>query len=67
MLLGFENTAERLRDEIALERLRFRRSGRRVACGDSESVDELENEESRECAAEVADAVNLLVVAREIG
>jgi hypothetical protein len=56
VLFGFDDTAERLRDEIALEGVEFRRSGGRLASSDGESVDEFE-EESREGAAEVADAV----------
>jgi hypothetical protein len=57
VLFGFDDTAERLRDEIALEGVEFRRSGGRLASSDGESVDEFEDEESREGAAEVADAV----------
>jgi hypothetical protein len=57
VLFGFNNTAERLCDEIALESVEFGRSGGRLASSDGESVDEFEDEESREGAAEVADAV----------
>ena len=57
MLFGFSNAAEWLCNEIAFECVEFRRRGGRVAGGDGESVDELENEKSREGAAEVADAV----------
>lgn len=57
MLFGFNDTAKRLRDEIALEGVEFRRSSGRLASSDGESVDEFEDEESREGAAEVADAV----------
>ena len=58
VLFGFSDTAERLCDEIALEGVEFRRSGGRLASSDGESVDEFEDEESREGAAEVADAVS---------
>lgn len=61
MLFGFNDTAERLCDEIAFEGVGFRRSGGRLASSDGESVDEFEDEESREGAAEVADAVEELV------
>ena len=57
MLFGFQNAVEGLRDQVAFERVEFRRCGGRVAGGDGESVDEFEDEESRECAAEVADAL----------
>ena len=57
MLFGFNDTAEWLCDEITLEGVEFRRSGGRLASSDGESVDEFEDEESREGAAEVADAV----------
>jgi hypothetical protein len=57
VLFSFSDTAECLRDEIALEGVEFRRSGGRFASSDGESVDEFEDEESREGAAEVADAV----------
>ena len=57
MLFGFNDTAEWLCDEIALEGVEFRRSSGRLASSDGEGVDEFEDEESREGAAEVADAV----------
>jgi hypothetical protein len=57
VLFGFNDTAEGLRDEIALEGVEFGRSSGRLASCDGESVDEFEDEESREGAAEVADAV----------
>ena len=57
MLFGFSDTAERLCDKITLESVEVRRSGGRLASGDGESVDEFKDEESREGAAEVADAV----------
>jgi hypothetical protein len=57
VLFGFNDTAERLCDEIALECVEFRRSGRRLASSDGEGVDEFEDKESREGTAEVADAV----------
>lgn len=57
MLFGLGNTAERLRNEVAFEGVQFRGVGGRLASSDGESVDEFENEESREGAAEVADAV----------
>jgi len=61
MLLGFENAAERLCNEITLEGFRFGSAGGRVTSCDRESVDEFEDEESRESAAEIADAVKGLV------
>jgi len=60
VLFGFNDTAEGLRDEIALEGVEFGRSGGRLASSDGESVDEFEDEESREGAAEVADAVKFV-------
>ena len=57
MLFGFGDTAEWLCYKITLEGVEVRRSGGRLASSDGESVDEFEDEESRECAAEVADAV----------
>jgi hypothetical protein len=60
VLFGFNDTAERLRNEITLQRVEFRRSGGRLASSDGESVDEFEDEESREGAAEVADAVEMV-------
>lgn len=62
VLFGFSNTAEWLCDEIALEGVEFRRSGGRLASGDGESVDEFEDEKSREGAAEVADAVGIVSI-----
>lgn len=57
VLLDFLHAAERLCNEISLEGVHFGRIGGWVAGGDGESVDELEDEESGEGAAEVADAV----------
>ena len=57
MLFGFGDTAEWLCYKITLEGVEVRRSGGRLASSDGESVDEFEDEESRECAAEVVDAV----------
>jgi hypothetical protein len=45
---------------ITLQRVEFRRSGGRLASSDGESVDKFEDEESREGAAEVADAVEMV-------
>jgi hypothetical protein len=56
MLLWLECAREGLRDEIAFEQIRFRRDGRRRACGVGEHVNELENEESWERATKVGDA-----------
>lgn len=60
VLLGFEYAAEGLRDEVALEGVWLRGAGGRVAGRDGEGVDELEDEETRESAAEVADAVEFV-------
>jgi len=61
VLFGFEDATERLRNEISLERVRLGSAGGWVTGSDCESVDEFEDEEARECAAEVADAVKGLV------
>ena len=60
VFLSLQNAAERLRDQVAFEGFEFGSSGGRVASGDGESVNELENEESRESTAEVADAMKRL-------
>lgn len=60
VLFGFNDTAKWLCDEIALKGVEFGRSGGRLASSDGEGVDEFEDEESREGAAEVADAVMLI-------
>jgi hypothetical protein len=62
VLLSFKDAAERLCDEISLQHVRFGSAGGRVAGRDGESVDEFEDEEAGESAAEVADAVKGLVV-----
>jgi hypothetical protein len=60
VLFGFGDTVEWRRDEVALEHVEFRRGSGRLASSDGESVDEFEDEESREGAAEVADAVEMV-------
>jgi hypothetical protein len=60
VLFGFGDTVEWLCDEVAFEHVEFRRSRGRLASSDGESVDEFENEESREGTAEVADAVKVV-------
>jgi hypothetical protein len=57
VLFGLNDTAERPCDEIALKGVEFGGSGGRLASGDGESVDEFEDEESREGAAQIADAM----------
>lgn len=66
MLLGFGDAAERLGDQVAFKRVEFRRGGGRVAGCDGKGVDKFEDEEAREGAAEVADAVNWLARVVEI-
>lgn len=61
VLLSFQDTAERLGNEIPLECVQFGSTGGWMASCDGEGVDELEDEESGESAAEVADAVIVLV------
>jgi hypothetical protein len=61
VLLSLQHTTERLCNEISLECVQFGSTGRWVAGCDGESVDKLEDEESGESAAEVADAVKELV------
>ena len=61
MLLSFQYTAERLCNEVSLECVQFGSTGGWVTGCDGEGVDELEDEESGESAAEVADAVIVLV------
>ena len=57
MLLGFENAAERLRNEVAFKGgCVFRWSSRWDASGFREHVDEAENEETGKGAAKVRDA-----------
>ena len=61
VLLSLQHTTERLCNEISLECVQFGSTGGWVAGCDGEGVDELEDEESGEGAAEVADAVKRLV------
>ena len=61
VLLSFEDAAEGLCNEVSLQHVRFRSAGGWVASCDGEGVDELEDEEAGESAAEVADAVKMLV------
>jgi hypothetical protein len=61
VLLSFQYTAERLCNEVSLECVQFGSTGGWVTGCDGESVDELEDEESGESAAEVADAVKGLI------
>ena len=61
VLFSFKDAAERLCDEISLQHVRFGSAGGWVAGCDGEGVDELEDEEAGESAAEVADAVRRLV------
>lgn len=52
MLLVFQNTAERSRDQLAFHgRYILRRGRRRDTCRFGEEVDELEDEEAGKCAA----------------
>jgi hypothetical protein len=60
VLFGFGDTVEWRRDEVALDHVEFRRGSGRLASSDGESVDEFEDEESGESAAEVADAVKVI-------
>lgn len=57
VLFGFKDAAEGFGDEVAFEGIEIRGGGGRVAGGDGEVVDEFEDEEAREGAAEVADAI----------
>ncbi len=61
MLVALEGAREWLRDERALEEVGFGRDGRGRAGGRGEEVDSFEDEEARECAAEVGDAGVVLV------
>jgi hypothetical protein len=60
VLFGFGDTVEWRCDEVAFEHVKFRRSSGRLASSDGKSVDEFEDEESREGAAKVANAVNIV-------
>ena len=51
MFLCFQSAGEGSGDEIGLEEVGFGRGGRRMAGGDSEVIDEFEDEETGECAA----------------
>jgi hypothetical protein len=51
MLLSFECTAKRLRDEVALEEVFGRGGGRRLASSDCKGVDKFEDEVAGEGAA----------------
>lgn len=59
MFLSLEHTGKGLSDELAFKKGRY--GGRRVAGCNGEHVDEFQDEETRECAAEVADAVSQTV------
>lgn len=61
VLLCLEDTGELLRDEIAFEGASVLDVGGREASRGREEVDELENEETRESAAEVGDAAKKFV------
>jgi hypothetical protein len=61
VLLSFKDAAERLCNEVSLQHVRFGSAGGWVAGCDGEGIDEFEDEEAGESAAEVADAGGRLV------